>query len=153
MPGLRRSHPPATRTDPADPAAERLAGRQIEPNRQLRGHAFLPPAEHLAEIPGIAAARRVRPAQRIVWLHYFTGYTDWYVCGLDQHTDEAYGYVIEPTAGISQWSYCSLHTMCLLIFPADPLLLVRRDLHWQPSLAAQLLHPPGSALRIRPSSA
>lgn len=133
--------------------AEQRASRRIEPNGQLRGHAFLPASDVLAQIPGIAAVRRVRPARRIVWLHYFTGCCDWYVCGLDQPTGEAFGYVVEPAAAISQWSYCDLPTMCLLVFPADPLLIVRRDLHWRPGAVGDVLHPAGSRRSIRPSSA
>ena len=152
MPALRRFRRPAPRPEHAKAALEPPADRRVEPNRQLRGHAFLPPADDLAQIPGIAAVRACRPARRIVWLHYFTGYCDWYVCGLN-YDGEAFGYVIEPSAGISQWSYCDLPTMCLLVFPADPLLVVRRDLHWRPRLAAHVLHPAGPQLSIRPSSA
>lgn len=153
MPALRHFRRSAAGADRAGAASERPTGRRVEPNRRLRGHAFLPAADDLARIPSIAAARRIRPARRIVWLHYFTGYCDWYVCGLDRDRGEAFGYVVEPTAGISQWSYCDLPTMCLLFLPADPLLVVRRDLHWRPKLAAQVLHPAGPQLSIRPSSA
>jgi hypothetical protein len=47
-------------------------------------------------------------------------------------------------AYISQWSYRDLHTMRRLVFPADPLLIVRRDLRWQPSPAARILLPPAA---------
>jgi hypothetical protein len=152
MPGLRHFRRPAARADQAGAASDRLAGRRVEPNRPLRGHTFLPAADELAQIPGIAAVRRVQPARRVVWLHYFTGYCDWYVCGLNSD-GEAFGYVLEPAAGISQWSYCDLPTMCLLVLPADPLLIVRRDLHWRPRLAGQILHPAGPHRSIRPTSA
>ena len=145
LPRIRRSGPGSTNT-----STQCLTGRRLEPNYRLRGHPFFPPDEELAQIPGIAAARRTRPARRAFLVHYFTVYCDWYLCGFDPSTGEAFGYVTEPKADIQVWSYFDLPTMCLVVYPADPLLVVRRDLHWRPALAGQVIGMPASA---RPSSA
>ena len=148
MQGRLRIHRPATEADTASASLRRLT-RRLEPNWQLRGHAFFPAAEELAQIPSIMTARHLRPIQRVLSLHYFTGYCDWYVCGLDPESGEGYGYVIEPKAEIQLWSYLDLPTMCLLVFPADPLLIVRRDLEWRPAPAGQILGTSSSALPTR----
>ena len=139
MRGQLRIHRPAAEADTVSASSKRLARRRLEPNWQLRGHAFFPPAEELAQIPTISAARRIRPVQRTLLVHYFTAYCDWYLCGLDPDSGEAYGYVIEPKAEIRMWSYFDLPTMCLLILPTDPLLIVRRDLQWQPTVAGPIM--------------
>jgi hypothetical protein len=153
MRGQLPIHRPATGADPASAASTRLARRRLEPNGQLRGHAFFPPAEELAQIPSIPAVRRIRPVQRMLLVHYFTAYCDWYLCGLDPVSGEAYGYVIEPKAEIQLWSYFDLPTMCLLVLPADPFLIVRRDLRWRPTPAGRIIGASSPIKPSRPSSA
>lgn len=75
---------------------QQLGARRIEPNSRLRGHDFFPPRDALALVPSVRAARRQAPADRVLWLHYFTADCDWFVAGFDPRTGQAYGYTDEP---------------------------------------------------------
>jgi hypothetical protein len=130
-PTLRRSP-----SDPRPPATTELlqavGARRLDPHRELRGHDFFPPIPELAEVPSIIDARTTPPAERLLLVHYFTTYCDWFVAGFDPRTGIAYGYTDDPELGLSMWGRFDLNALCSLVIPTDPPVVVWRDEEWRP---------------------
>jgi hypothetical protein len=139
---MRRLHPPVTHNDPQTTALlEQLGARRLEPHRELRGHDFFPPIEEMARIPAIADARTTPPADRLLLVHYFTAYCDWFIAGFNPRTGIAYGYADDPELDISMWGRFDLNALCSLVIPCDPPVVVWRDQEWRPQPAGTaLLH-------------
>ena len=131
--------------------------RLIERHRPERGHAFYPPAEQLAAIPGLYGTEPVPTPDKVLHLHYFTGPCDWWIAEYDPATGDAFGYACLGAPDLAEWGYTNLADLEALyspggITPADPSgavrllprVLVERDLSWTPRTvaAAQL---PGRA--------
>ena len=139
---LRRLHSP---TSPHDTQAtqllQQLAARQIEPNIRLRGHDFFPPGDALAQVPSVKAAHLQAPADRVLWLHYFTADCDWFVAGFDPRTGWAFGYGEEPGIDVQDWGWFDLNVMCSVLIACEPPVVVWRDLEWRPQPARHVLAP------------
>ena len=132
----RRLHPPVTHNEPQTTALlQQVGARRVEPHRELRGHDFFPPVEEMAQVPEIIVARTTPPAERMLLVHYFTTYCDWFIAGFDPRTGIAYGYIDDPELDISLWGRIDLNGLCGELTPE----LVWRDLEWRPQPAGPAL--------------
>jgi hypothetical protein len=139
---IRRLRPPTIRNDEqATALLERLGARPFEPHRELRGHDFFPPRRELGQVPSIRAAERLAPADRVLHLHYFTGYSDWYVAGYDPRTGWAFGYTDEPGLDLHDWGWFDLNHLCRTVIPTDPPVVIWRDQEWRPQPARTVIEP------------
>ena len=118
-----------------------LGARRLEPHRELRGHDFFLPVDEMARIPSIAEARTMPPVERLLLVHYFTAYCDWFVAGFSPRTGIAYGYTDDPEFSISVWGRFDLNALCRLVIPCEPPVVVWRDQEWRPQPAAAVLSP------------
>lgn len=118
---------------------ERLGAQRLEPHRDLRGHDFFPPRRELDKIPNPVTAYRRRPARRVLYLHYYDQYTDYYVAGFAPDTGLAYGYTDEPGIDLHDWGWFDLNHICGLLYEGFSQILTRRDLEWRPRFARDVL--------------
>ena len=132
----------------------------VEKHRRERGHAFYPPADQLAQVPGLYGTEPVPTAEKVLHLHYFTGGCDWWIAEYDPASGDAFGYACLGDPDNAEWGYSNLADLEALYSPGgihrdptgagpvqiSPRLLVERDLDWtpRPVSAARL---PGRASR------
>ncbi|MFC1442875.1 hypothetical protein ABUW04_31965 [Streptacidiphilus sp. N1-10] len=121
-----------------------------EQNRRERGHTFYPPFEDLAKIPALYATDGQAVEEKTIYLHYFTGGSDWYIAELDPKTGVAFGWArVNYPSG--EWGYVNLielEELCIApravsqggrLVGIYPQILVERDLHFTPTLARDCL--------------
>jgi hypothetical protein len=139
---LRRLHPPTFRNESqANALLDQLGASRLDPHRELRGHDFFPPRREMAQVPSIRRARSQAPAERVLRVHYFTAYSDWFVAGFDPRTGWAFGYAEEPDLALTEWGYFDLNFMCGQVIATDPPVVVWRDLEWRPQPARTVIQP------------
>jgi len=97
--------------------------------RERRGHDFYPPAEERDAMPPLYGAESTPADDKIVRLHYFVGSADWWIVEADWTTGIAFGFC---DLGFGEWGYASLVELESIHIP-ERLLIVERDLHWQPT--------------------
>lgn len=131
--------PPAS--DLATALLDQLGARRLDPHRQLRGHDFFPPILEVAAIPSIIEARTTPPAERLLRVHYFTAYCDWFVAGFDPRTGIAYGYIDEPGPELHDWAHFDLTVLCRTVIACEPPVVVWRDQEWRPQPARTVIEP------------
>ena len=95
----------------------------------------------MAQVPDIRTVRRQAPVDRVLRLHYFTGFCDYYVAGYDPRTGWAYGYVEEPAFNVQDWGRFDLHYLCRTVIACDPPVVIWRDEEWRPQPARSVLEP------------
>jgi hypothetical protein len=66
-----------------------------ETQRTRRGHAFLPPAAELEQIPALYETDHIQAEDKLIPLHYFSAAGDWWVAeiGMEDSQPLAFGYV------------------------------------------------------------
>lgn len=117
-----------------------------ETQRKRRGHAFLPPKDVLRRIPKLYETEDTHPLDKVIWVHYFTSVSDYYIAELDPETFEAWGYVkyANHPEG-AEWGYIDLTDLERVNAPGSltdmdsatvvllpGLVIVERDCHWTP---------------------
>jgi hypothetical protein len=127
---------------------------QTETQRKRRGHAFWPSGEELAKIPEVYETDGVPFDDKLIYLHYFCGGSDWYVAELDRETGEMFGYArlaIYPDG--AEWGYTSLAGLEQLTAAGEindmrvpGMVIVERDLGFEPA-------PFGAVMAGRPAAA
>ncbi len=100
-----------------------------ETNRELRGHAFYPPADAVAGIPGLYGTEKVPLDEKVIHLHFFVGACDWWLVEYDPKERQGFGYVCLGDPHMAEWGYVDL--VELERIQAGPL-VVERDLYWTP---------------------
>jgi hypothetical protein len=139
---IRRLHSPTISNDTQVTALlEQLGARRVEPNARLRGHDFFPSRRQLSLLPSTRRAQAQAPADRVLQVHYFTAYCDWFVAGFDPRTGQAFGYTEEPGIDLYAWGWFDLNVMCSLLIACDPPVVVWRDLEWRPQPARVVIAP------------
>lgn len=115
-----------------------------EQNRNARGHEFYPPFADLAKIPELYATDEQPFEEKVCYIHYFTGGSDWYIAEIDPATGLAFGWArINYPQG--EWGYIHLVELEELYLAPDPRpeylrlpILVERDLDFSPTRAADI---------------
>ncbi|WP_199550319.1 hypothetical protein [Streptomyces sp. N35] len=121
-------------------------GRLPEINRQIRGHAFYPPAKTLKAIPALYATEDTPMPDKTVHLHYFATWGDIWITEINPETMEAYGFGMighsDPAYG--DWGYYDLPAYeSLAPDMRRSRWVMERDLHFTPAPARDVL-PAGS---------
>ena len=115
-----------------------LTTPEVEAADAIRGHAFYPPADVLATIPGLYDTEDISYDDKVLHLHYFVGGADWYIAELDQETGEAFGWAqLVPDGG--EWGYIYLPELATLEVRVPFPLLVDRDCWYTPTTAREAL--------------
>lgn len=99
-----------------------------------RGHRFQPPKAELAKVPALYADEDTPLAEKVVYLHFFTGSADWYVAELDPDTWEAFGWA-ELFPGCGEWGSFNLLDLAV---QRGRFLPIERDKWFTPKRAAEV---------------
>ena len=114
-----------------------------EVNRVRRGHRFYPTAAELVAVPRIYETDDTDLAEKVLHLHYFGGACDWWLAEYDPESRIGFGYACLGDPGMAEWGYVDLKEL-------EPinigLMVVERDLHWQPRPVGAV-ELPGQAVR------
>ncbi len=99
--------------------------------RPRRGHDFLPPPDQLAVIPGLYAQDGLPATVKLVHLHLFAHFGDWWITELDREQLLAFGYVrLAAMPECAEWGYIDLTELeAVTDSVGNP---VERDLYWVP---------------------
>ena len=107
-----------------------------EIHQARRGHLIVPPHD---DTPGLYGTEAVPLADKVIRHHYFVGGCDWWGVELDRHQDLIWGFANLTDPDCAEWGYSSLVELESLLIPAGPfLVVVERDLYWQPTRAADI---------------
>ena len=70
-----------------------------------------PPKEQLAKIPKLYETERVPLKEKLIWLHFFIGGCDWYICEYDGE-DLFWGYaILNGDLEMAEWGYVSFEEL------------------------------------------
>jgi hypothetical protein len=110
-----------------------------ETQRTRRGHDFLPPAAELAEVPGLYETDGIPAEAKLIPLHYFAASGDWWIAeiGTDDGQLLAFGYAKLAVYPDGEWGYVDLAEL-EEVNVHHGLVVVERDLHWQPRKFADI---------------
>lgn len=110
-----------------------------ETQRARRGHAFLPPADELAEVPALYETDGIQAEDKLVPLHYFSAAGDWWVTelGMEDGHPVAFGYARLAGYPDGEWGYADLAEL-EQVNVHHGLVIVERDLHWKPRKFAHI---------------
>lgn len=102
---------------------------------RIRGHDFLPSEETLASVPRLYATEDTPFEEKTVWLHYFVGACDWWICELGEDRRIAFGFVNMGDRQNAEWGYTDLVELRKVAVPHSSglVLVVERDLLWKPT--------------------
>ncbi|GAA4259845.1 hypothetical protein [Dactylosporangium darangshiense] len=73
-------------------------------------------------------------------VHYRLGACDWWICKYDPQTGEAYGYTCVGDPFNAEWGYIPLTELEQMQAGPEGLLIVWRDLSWEPVPFSQVRH-------------
>jgi len=108
-----------------------------ETRKARRGHNFYAPKAVMSKIPKLYATDKVDAADKIVWLHYFTGGSDWWVTEYDPETGVAFGYAcLNGDTQNAEWGYMSLPEMEEVYIA--PFTIIERDCYWTPEVFSEM---------------
>ena len=105
-----------------------------ERNRYRRGHDFITGAM-LLKIPALYATEDTPLPEKTLYVHYFAGACDWYVCELDLTSGRAFGYA-DLGMGCPEWGYFDLREMEETV--VHGWIVIERDLDFTPTTAGEL---------------
>ena len=87
-----------------------------------------PSKQRLAQIPALYSTEHQALPEKIIYLHFFLGNSDWYVCEFDG-TDTFFGFVIlNGNYQTAEWGYFTLHKLDRLNVRGFD---VDMDLYWE----------------------
>ena len=123
-----------------------------ESQRELRGHNFWPAVAELENIPALYSTEFEGDdagSEKTVYLHYFIGGCDWYICEIDlpwrvnPESDNTPGLAFGYSKGLGgyqggEWGYIHL-TELEEIQVNFPPFVVERDLYWEPKPFSEVI--------------
>lgn len=134
------------------------SNQPLELHRRERGHKFYPSANELQRIPALYATETQRTPDKVIWLHYFVGGSDWWLVEYDAVEQIAFGYVcLGGDSQSAEWGNVSLSELESVFREGQsqqldsraarviPRLIVERDLHWTPRPVSECNLPGRSA--------
>ena len=87
-----------------------------------------PTQQHLAKIPKLYATENIPVKEKLIYLHFFLGNSDWYVCEFDG-TGTFFGYVIlNGDYQTAEWGYFTINKLDRLNVRG---LEIDMDLYWE----------------------
>ena len=87
-----------------------------------------PSKQRLAQIPKFYETENTPTMDKLIYLHFFLGNSDWYVCEFDG-TDTFFGYVIlNGDYQTAEWGYFTIHKLDRLNVRGFD---VDMDLYWE----------------------
>ncbi len=87
-----------------------------------------PTQQRLAQIPKLYTTENIPVKEKLIYLHFFLGNSDWYVCEFDR-TDTFFGYVIlNGDYQTAEWGYFTIHKLDRLNVRG---LEIDMDLYWE----------------------
>jgi hypothetical protein len=96
----------------------------------------IPTKEQLAKIPKLYETEDIPPDEKLVYLHFFLGGSDWYITEYDGQ-DTFFGYaILNGDTEMAEWGYISFRELKDL--KVRPGFEVDCDLLWQVRPASQL---------------
>lgn len=122
------------------PAPAPVVSLPPEVNRQRRGHDFYPPATVLAALPALYATEETPCADKVLHLHFFSSWGDWYVTEFNPADGEVFGWAQIGNAEVGEWGYSDLPAL-ESFEPRGIGGLVERDLHFEPVTFHELMRP------------
>jgi hypothetical protein len=100
--------------------------------RARRGHEVYPPEDIRAQVPRLGTGDETPAGECIVWAHWFAGGSDWYLMEADWSSGMAFGWVcLNEDAQNAELGEFFLPEMEAVLAHGG-LLVVERDLHWEP---------------------
>ena len=88
-----------------------------------------PTKEQLARMPRLYETEDIPPEEKMVYIHFFLGGSDWYVAEYDRD-DLFFGYaILNGDTEMAEWGYISFRELRELKIP--PGFEVDRDLFWK----------------------
>lgn len=103
-----------------------------ETQRRRRGHAFLPPKAILDKIPMLYVTEGTPFEDKIIYAHYFSAASDYYIAELDAETGEAFGYAkLAMFPEGAEWGDLDLEEL-EQVYAHGGRVIVERDMHWKP---------------------
>ncbi len=106
-------------------------GPLTETLSRRRGHRFYPTASEARGIPGLYETEHVPAEDKTLHVHYFAGGSDWWIAEYDPETGTAFGYACLGDPQDAEWGYVDLPEL-EAVSVRSGLVVVERDLHWQP---------------------
>ena len=108
---------------------------------EIRGHDWLPGEDYLAGVPRLYATDGVPFAKKTIWLHYFVGACDWYIAELGEDRRIAFGWACLGDPSNAEWGYVDLVELSKVVVdsPHRFSVAVERDLHWTPTVFAEVM--------------
>jgi len=95
-----------------------------------------PTKEQLARIPRLYETEDVPPGEKLIFLHFFLGGSDWYIAEFDGE-DTFFGYaILNGDTEMAEWGYISFRELRELKIP--PGFEVDCDLFWKVRPASQV---------------
>jgi len=86
-----------------------------------------PTAKQLAKIPRLYETEKVPPKDKIIYMHFFIGASDWYVAEYSG-ADIFFGYVNLGDYQFDEWGYFSFSELKSISIQG---IEIDRDLHWK----------------------
>jgi hypothetical protein len=87
-----------------------------------------PSKQRLAQLPNFYETENTPTMDKLIYLHFFLGNSDWYVCEFDG-TDTFFGYVIlNGDNQTAEWGYFTIHKLDRLNVQGFE---VDMDLYWE----------------------
>ncbi len=99
--------------------------------RRRRGHRFFPSAAQARAIPALYETEDVPASDKTLHVHYFAGGCDWWLAEYDPITGTGFGYACLGDPQNAEWGYVDL-TELETIMVQGGLVVIERDLHWEP---------------------
>ncbi len=94
-----------------------------------------PTKEQLAKLPEIYETENIKIPDKIIYLHFFIGGSDWFISEYDGE-DLFFGYaVLNGDYEMAEWGYISFSELCGLKIQW---LEVDNDLHWNPKKFSEI---------------
>ena len=112
----------------------------VETLRRRRGHRFFPSVGQARTIPALYETEQVAAPDKTLHVHYFAGGSDWWIAEYDPQTGMAFGYACLGDPQGAEWGYVDL-TELEAVAVQRGLVVVERDLHWEPVKAGDAKLP------------
>jgi len=95
-----------------------------------------PTNEQLSKIPRLYETEDVRPSEKLIYLHFFIGASDWYISEYDGE-DTFFGYaILNGDTEMAEWGYVSFRELKELKIP--PGFEVDCDTFWEVKKASEV---------------
>jgi hypothetical protein len=108
-----------------------------ETQHQRRGHNFYPPKAVVERIPPLYGTDHIPAEDKMIWLHYFTSNSDWFIAELNPNDGIAFGFAcLGGDRQNAEWGYMDLEELEAVRGKVANLpvrgfsIIVERDCHW-----------------------